>query len=145
MKIRIRKIFDGKYTVGLCDNLPNCYVQSVDENQVIIRLRRAIEIYRKNCELRNQSLPEEPEKPILDKKIRFETISTAQLLKIFQRMNYHVEYSNHESVLMINSNFPFNRVHIPNSQDISPLIISKLLGRHNTIWIGRQMNIFSTG
>jgi len=145
MKIRIRKFFDGRYNVGFCDNLPSCYVQSLNETDVAIRLRRAIEIYRKNCELNDQTIPVEADNPILDKKIRFETISTDQLLKIFQRMNYHVEYRNHESVLLSNSNFPFNRVHVPNTDDISPLIISKLFGKHNTYWIGLQTKIYSTG
>lgn len=145
MKIRIRKVFDGKYFVGFCENLPSCYVQSVNENDILVRLRRAIEIYRKNCELRNQVLPEEHERPILDKKIRFETISSVQLLKVFQRMHYHQEYSNHESILLINSNFPFNRIHIPNTEDISPVIVSKIFGKNNTFWIGKRMNISSTG
>lgn len=145
MKIRIQKIFDGKYAVGFCDNLPSCYVQSREEHDIVVRLRRAIELYRKNCELRNQSLPDEYERPILDKKIRFETISSAQLVKIFQRMHYHLEYSNHESILLINSNFPFNRVHIPRTEDLSPVIVAKIFGKQNTIWVNKRAQMSSTG
>lgn len=138
-------MFDGKHHVGYCENLPSCYVQSENENEILVRLRRAIEIYRKNCELRNQTLQHENDRPILNKKIRFETISSEQLVKILHSMHYHLEYSNHESMLLINSNFPFNRIHIPRSEDLSPLIISKIFGKQNTFWIGKRMNISSTG
>jgi len=138
MKVIFHKEFDGTYYVGSCENLPGCYEQASSPEELMSRLRRAIELYRKSYVTRKQELPTTFDKPIIDKPIRFHSISIEQLKKILQKFNYHLEYEDNESTLFFNANFPFNRVHLPNSTNISYLIISKIFGRENVIYINHE-------
>lgn len=136
MKIAVEKDFDGKHYVGCCMNVPGCYVQTSDPDNIDAKLEYALEIYLDNCIKRNQPFPNENDKPVLDVRVRFDTVSSEQLVKIFRRYHYYVDYMDSHVILLINSNFPFNRVLIPNSKSISPLIITKIFGRENINYIG---------
>jgi len=138
MKIIIKKEFDGKNYIGSCENLPGCYAQSESSDQIVVKLRKAIEIYRKSYSKRNQTLPNLYDNPVIDRKIRFNSISASQLSKILTRNNYHFEYKDDEFYLFLNSNFPFNRLLIPNEEDLSPMIISKIFGKENIIYINND-------
>lgn len=138
MKIIIKKEFDGKHYIGSCENLPSCYTQSDSSEQIIVKLRKAIELYRKSYSKRNQTLPNLYDSPIIDRKIRFNSISANQLSKILIRSNYHIEYKDDEFFLFLNSNFPFNRLLIPNEEELSPMIISKIFGKENIIYINNN-------
>ena len=138
MKISVEKEFDGVYYVACCTNVPGCYIQSDNSEKLNSDLEYGLEVYLENCVKRNQPFPNEMDKPVLDVRIRFETISTEQLIKIFKRYHYYVEYRDQRLVLFLNSEFPFNRVLIPNSEFISPLIISRIFGKANTIYISKQ-------
>lgn len=145
MKIIVKKEFDGKNYIGSCENLPSCYVQSTLSENLVIELRKAIELYRKSYSKRNQSLPTAYDFPIIDRKIRFNKISSIQLADVLLRNNYHFESKDSDSLLFINSNFPFNRIHIPNVSELSPLIISKIFGKENIIFINKsQLKINSS-
>ncbi len=145
MKIIVKKEFDGRSYIGSCENLPSCYVQSESSEGVVIELRKAIELYRKSYTKRNQALPTSYDFPIIDRKIRFNRISSNQLAKILIKNNYHLETQDSDSLLFINSNFPFNRIHIPNISELSPKIISKIFGKENIIFINKnQLKINSS-
>ena len=145
MKIIVKKEFDGKYYIGSCENLPGCYAQADSSEKLLIELRKAIELYRKSYINRSQPLPNTFDAPVIDRKIRFNKISTSQLIKIFERSNYHIESTDNDSILMINSNFPFNRIHIPDVDELSPLIVSKIFGKENIIFINKnQLRINSS-
>jgi len=136
MKIAVEKEFDGKYHVACCTNVPGCYVQTKDSTTLDAELKYALEVYIKNCVQRNQPFPNENDRPVIDIRIRFDVLSSNQLIKIFKRFNYHVDYMDHSSVLFLNSEFPFNRIHIPRSNEVSPLIVRRILGKENTIYVG---------
>lgn len=135
MKITIKREFDGKYYVGSAAYLPGCYVQSRSGMEIPAFIRKAISLYQKSYQSRNQSLPMEEDHPILNIKIRFDCISTEQIRNILKTHNFHKEYEDQDSLLMVNSNFPFDRVHLPQSDDISPLIVQKIFGKGNTIYV----------
>jgi len=135
MKISIKKEFDGILYAGSCENVPSCYVQAKNPETITKFMKHALELYKKNCEQRYQTMPNEPEKPILDIKIKFSTLSTNQLIIILKRQNYHVEYSDNISVLLLNSNFPFNRIHLPQTDQLSPIIVKKIFSEQNTTYV----------
>ncbi|MBN1407279.1 MAG: hypothetical protein JW956_05800 [Calditrichaceae bacterium] len=138
MKISVEKEFDGVNYVASCTNVPGCYMQSDHPKELDNDLEYGLEVYLENCLKRNQPFPNEIDKPVLDVRIRFETISAEQLIKIFKRYHYYVDYKDHRVILFLNSEFPFNRVLIPNNEFISPLIISRIFGKSNTIYVGNQ-------
>ena len=138
MKIIVKKEFDGKNFVGSCENLPSCYTQASSAEELIVELRRAIELYRKSLVSRNQPIPNSFDMPVLDKKIRFHTISSEQLTSILLKSHYHLEYNDDKSILFLNTKFPFNRIHIPRVSQVSPLLITKLFGKENVIFINKD-------
>lgn len=113
-------------------------MQVANQQDLDFELEYALEVYLKNCVKRNQPFPNEIDKPILDVHIRFETISSDQLIKIFKRYHYFVEHEDDRVVLFLNSEFPFNRVLIPKSETISPLIITRIFGKINTHYVGNH-------
>lgn len=138
MKIIVKKEFDGKNYIGSCENLPSCYAQSINVEELLAELRKAIELYRKSYLNRNQPLPSENDTPVIDRKIRFNKISSNQLGAILEKNNYHMEYQDNNSQLFINSGYPFNRIHIPNAEELSPMLISKIFGKENIIYINKN-------
>lgn len=138
MKISLEKEYDGHYWIASCTNVPGCYVQSENPDFIVEKLKSALEVYLKNCVQRNQPFPNERDRPVLDIRLRFDRISSDQLIKIFKRFNYHLDYQDEQSVLVLNSEFPFNRVHFPRSNNLSPLIIRRIFGQKNTIYVGAQ-------
>lgn len=138
MKVSIKKEFDGNFHVASCGNIPGCYVQAADNEDINQKLRDALLVYRRSCLNRNQPIPNESDRPVLNLKIRFDALSTDQLVKIFQKNNYHIEYKDKDSVLMQNSAYPFNRVHLPRTNFVSPLIVKKIFGDENTVFVGRN-------
>jgi predicted RNase H-like HicB family nuclease len=145
MKIIVKKEFDGKYYIGSCENLPSCYAQSESSEKLLPELRKAIELYRKSYLSRSQSLPNSFDTPVIDRKIRFNKISTSQLVKILERNSYHIESKDNDAILLINSNYPFNRIHIPDTDELSPMIVSKIFGKENIIYLNKnQLRINSS-
>jgi len=138
MKISVEKEFDGHYYVACCTNVPGCYLQSENPENLDIDLEYGLEVYLENCLKRNHPFPNESDKSVLDVRIRFETISSEQLVKIFKRYHYYVDHHDNRIILFLNSEFPFNRVLIPNVVSISPLIIRKIFGKANTNYVGKQ-------
>ena len=133
MKILFKKEFDGKFHTGACENVPGCFVQANDEESLKSCFLRALQLIKQNSEERNQPFPSGRDHPLFDMRIRFKTLSTEQLVKIFVSKNYHIEFINVESILLLNSDYPFNRVHLPRTNNLSPLIIQKIFGKENTI------------
>ncbi len=137
MKILFKKEFDGKIHTGTCENVPGCFVQADDAETLKARFLRAVQLIKQNCEERNQPFPTGRDRQLFDIRIRFKTLSTDQLVKIFEKKNYHIEFENIESVLMLNSDYPFNRVHLPRAESLSPQLVQKIFGKENTIHIGQ--------
>ena len=106
--------------------------------QIPLLMKNASTIFINSFRDKNQVISCEEEKPIFDLKIRFEQISTNQIKNLLKVRNYYIEHQDRNSLLMVNSNFPFNRVHLPQTDDLSPLIIQKLVGRKNTIFVRSQ-------
>lgn len=150
MKILIKKEFDGNFYIGSCENIPGCYVQSRHENEISTKVKRALLLIKRNCEERNQHFPSGIDKPLFDIRIRFEELSTEQLIKFFEHQKYHMEYVDAESVILMNTSYPFNLVHLPRAQYLSPLLIRKIFGEKNTVYVGSKdmkysSSISSTG
>ncbi len=142
MKVIIKKEFDGHTYVGSCENLRGCYAQSSSPEELMIHMREAIELYRKSYAARSQPLPHDADQPILDKKIRFNVISTQQMAGLLQKCAYHLEHGDARHYLFRNTKFPFNRLVLPNVPKLSPLIISKIFGKENVIYVNKkQMNV----
>ena len=138
MKIRIKKEFDGTYFVAYCLNLQGCYVQAPTEAELTKRLQHAFNLYKSSYEQHGQQIPDLPDKPLINIRIRFTEISTMQLVKVFKQRNYYVEFEDEYAVLMVNTDFPFNRVHLPKFNSLSRLIIQRIFGDKNTIYIPKS-------
>ncbi len=138
MKIIIKKEFDGLFYVGSCENIPGCYVQSRTSGDIHQKIKQAIAIIKRNCDERSQQFPVGTDQPLFDTRIRFDVLTTDQLVKFFEHQKYHLEYIDSQSVLLMNSSFPFNRVHLPRTDQLSPLIVQKIFGADNTIYVGRK-------
>ncbi len=142
MKVIIKKEYDGSHYIGSCENLPGCYTQADTAEELMTLTRRAIELYRKSYADRNQPLPNTHDRPALNKKIRFHVISSTQLTVLLQKSGYHLEHQDDKLILFRNMHFPFNRLVIPNTPALSPLIISKIFGKENVIYVNKkQLNI----
>ncbi len=140
MKIVIKKEFDGIWYLGSCDNIPGVYVQGLREQDINIKIKRALALIKNNCDTHRQPFPSGFDKPLFDIRIRFETLSTEKLIKFFEHQKYHLDYIDQESVILINASYPFNRVHLPRVNHLSPLLIQKIFGLQNTIYVGRNKN-----
>jgi len=135
MKVSIKKEFDGSRHVASCENVPGCYVQAATKEELMAYIKRAFNLYKKSCNMRNKSIPFEQDHSVLNIRLRYAQISTIQLIKIFQERNYHIDYRDDYSVVLFNSDFPFNVIHLPVSHSVSPLIISKIFGEKNAVHI----------
>jgi len=144
MKIIIKKEFDGRNYIGTCENIPGCYVQAQNEDKLKINIMRALKIIKQSCAQRNQPFPNGKDRPLFDVRIRFDSLSTDKLVRFFESRNYHIEYIDEKSVLLLNSDFPFNYVHLPRFDRLSPLLIQKIFGKENTIHIDRKGMKLST-
>jgi len=144
MKIVIKKEFDGNLYIGSCENIPGCYVQTRQEKDLSPKIKRALMLIKRNCEERKQPFPSGLDKPLFDIRIRFDELSTEQLVKFFEHQKYHLEYIDEESLLVMNVSYPFNLVHLPRVHHLSPLLIQKIFGEQNTIYVGsREMKLNS--
>jgi len=139
MKIQVTKKFDGKFYVALCDNIPGCYVQTDNLNELDDYLRLAIEIYSKSCRSRNQEIPQEIDHPVLSRQIRFNHFSATHLAQMLSHSGFHTEYEDTHFILMHNNTYPFNRVIFPRANYISHLIIERIFGRKNIIYDNEEM------
>jgi len=136
MKITIKIEFDGRFYIGSCENIPGCYVQARKSDEINLKIKRALTVVKRNCDERSQSFPTGPDRPLFDTRIRFDELSTDQLVKFFEHQKYHLEFIDEESVLVMNSSYPFNRIHLPRVDRLSPLLVQKLFGKENTIYVG---------
>lgn len=141
MKIKIKKEFDGHSFVAYCENVPNVYVQAPDKETLNQRLSKALALLKHITTTRNQPFPIGEDKPLFDIRIRFDTLSTEKLIDVFKKRNYHIEYEDQDSVVLMNSAFPFNRVHLPQTHRLSPVIIRRLFGTENAIYVGSRHNL----
>ncbi len=138
MKLIVKKEFDGRSFVAYCENVPGIYVQAPNRDLLDKRLKKALALIKHFCEERNQPFPTGKDKPIFNLRIKFNTLPTNKLLELFKKENYHIEYSDHESVVLMNSSFPFNHVHLPVTEHLSPIIVRKLFGSNNVIYVGKN-------
>ncbi len=141
MKIKVKKEFDGHSFVAFCENVPNVYVQAPDKETLNQRLSKALALLKHITTTRNQPFPQGEDKPVFDIRIRFDTLSTEKLIEVFKKRNFHIEYEDQDSVILMNSSFPFNRVHLPQSHRLSPVIIRRLFGSENAIYVGGRPNL----
>ena len=141
MKIRVKKEFDGHSFVAFCENVPNVYVQAPDKETLTLRLNKALALLKHNTSVRNQPFPFGEEKPLFNVRIRFDSLSTEKLVELFKKYNYHVEYEDQDSVILMNSSYPFNRVHLPQTKRLSPVIVRRIFGAENTIYLGSRQNL----
>ncbi len=138
MKIIVKKEFDGQSYIAYCENVPGIYVQAPNRSMLDQRLKKALVLIKRFCEERNQPFPSGVDKPIFNIRIKFNVLPTHKLLDLFKREKYHVEYEDHESVVLMNSFFPFNYVHLPVTESLSPIIVRKLFGTNNAIYVGKS-------
>lgn len=144
MKIVIKKEFDGTWYHAFCENIPGIYVQTLQEQELNTKMKRALTLIRNNCDSHRQPFPSGFDKPLFDIRIRFDKLTTDQLVKFFENQKYHVDYIDQESVILVNASYPFNRIHLPRVSQLSPLLVQKIFGEQNTIYTGGEMNMLNT-
>jgi hypothetical protein len=140
MKFSVKIEFDGKYVVGYVPNICGCYVQALKIQDITPLMKLAIETYRDNYKLRMEPFSPESEKPKFNIKIKIQNINSDQLGGFFRKNNYTRESSNKYFHLYRKSQFPFDRILIPNSKYISQLILKKLFGSENVTIIKSEGN-----
>ncbi len=138
MKIIVKKEFDGRSYVAYCENVPGVYVQAPSRELLDKRLKKALSLIKHFCQERNQPFPSGKDKPIFDVRIKFNSLSTQKLIDLFRKKNYHIEYNDSESIVLMNSSFPFNHVHLPVTNHLSPIIVRKLFGHDRAIYVGKN-------
>lgn len=131
MKYSVKIEFDGKYVVGYVPNICGCYVQALKIQDISPLMKLAIEMYRDNYNIRMEPFSPESEKPKFKQTIKITNISTEQLGIFFRKNQYSRETSNRYFQLYRKTQFPFDRILIPNVKIISPLILKKLFGAEN--------------
>lgn len=141
MKIKVQKEFDGRSYVAFCQNVPNVYVQAPSKELLDKRINKALALIKYTASERNQPFPVGEDKPLFNIRIRFDSLSTDALINLFKRHNYHVEYEDNDSVILMNSSYPFNRVHLPKTNHLSPVIVRRLFGSNNTVYVGAPNNL----
>jgi predicted RNase H-like HicB family nuclease len=140
MKFSVKIEFDGKYVVGYVPQLAGCYAQAFKIQDLSPLMKFAIEMYRDNYKMRMEPFTPETEKPKFKESIKFNSMSADQLGSYLRKYAYTRESSNKYFHLYRKSSFPFDRIIIPNSSEISPLIIKKLFGAENVTVIKSQDN-----
>ena len=142
MKFSIKIEFDGNKVIGFVPKLSACYVQAAKIQDIAALMKMAIGIYKDNYESRREPFSPEIERPKINHKIKFQTISANQLANILRRFSYKNEFANNYFILFRKTVFPFDRIILPNTNDISPLIIRKLFGVDNVTVIRSEKNNF---
>jgi len=133
MRFQIRIEFDGKNYVASCGNLTGCYVQSESEEAVRNLIEDAIYMYRENYLKRHEPLLPGKDTPQLNHRIKFRKISSNQLSAILKRERYRLDIATEQVLLFRMIEFPFNRLLIPNTKELSPMIIQKIFGEQNVV------------
>ena len=131
MKFSVKIEFDGKYVVGYVPNLSGCYIQALKIQDITPLMKIAIEMYRDNYKLRMEPFSSEKEKPKFNQPIKIQKLSADQLGNFFRKNSYSRESTNKYFHLYRKSQFPFDRILIPVTNEISPLILKKLFGAEN--------------
>ncbi len=140
MKFSVKIEFDGKYVVGYVPQLSGCYAQALKIQDLSPLMRLAIETYRDNYKLRMEPFSPEVEKPKFKESLKITSINADQLGNYFRKNSYIRESSNKYFQLYRKSQFPFDRILIPNVNKISPLILKKLFGAENVTVIKSEGN-----
>lgn len=142
MKFAVKIEFDGKYVVGYVPDIGACYIQALNIKDITPLMKMAIEIYRDNYKMRMEPFTPEREKPKFKEFIQFSSIDSEKLGSHFRKNSYTCESSTKYFHLYRKSQFPFDRILIPNVKDISPLIVKKLFGAENVSVIKSESNKF---
>jgi len=144
MKIVIKKEFDGNLYIGASENIPGIYVQAHQEKNISLHYKRALSLIKKICEDRSLPFPSGNESTLFDMRIRFDELSTEKLIKFFEHQKYHLEFIDEDSAILMNSSYPFNLVHLPRTNHLSPVLVSKIFGEENTIYVGSRELKYTT-
>jgi hypothetical protein len=140
MKFSVKIEFDGKYVVGYIPNICGCYVQALKIQDISPLMKLAIEMYRDNYKFRMEPFSPEKEKPKFNQPIKVTIIDTEKLGTFFRKHLYSRETSNRYFQLYRKTQFPFDRILIPNVKILSPLILKKLFGSENVSVIKNEGN-----
>lgn len=140
MKFSVKIEFDGKYVVGYVPNLSGCYVQALKIQDITPLMKMAIETYRDNYKLRMEPFSPEKERPKFNQPIKIQKLGAEQLGTFFRKNSYNREASNKYFHLYRKSIFPFDRILIPITNEISPLILKKLFGSENVKLVKSEGN-----
>jgi len=140
MKFSVKIEFDGKYVVGYVPNLSGCYVQALKIQDITPLMKIAIETYRDNYKLRMEPFSPEKERPKFNQPIKIKKLGADQLGTFFRKNSYSREASNKYFHLYRKSQFPFDRILIPVTSEISPLILKKLFGSENVKVVKSEEN-----
>ncbi len=142
MKFSVKMEFDGKWVIGFIPNLCGCYVQAHKIQEIAPLMKSAIEIYRDNFKTRMETFSAEKEQPKINMKIQFQNFSITQLENILRRHSYNMEFNGKFFKLFRKADFPFDRILIPNTADLSPLILKKIFGAKNVIQLPKKEKSF---
>lgn len=142
MKFSAKIEFDGNWIVGFIPNLCGCYVQAKDIKDIAPLMKLAVEIYRDNYKSRMEPFAPEKERPKINLQIQFQNISSNQLENILRRHGFNLEFTGSFCLLFRKTDYPFDRLLIPKTIDISRLILNKIFGSKNVIQLSSKENTF---
>jgi hypothetical protein len=140
MKFSVKIEFDGKFVVGYVPALGGCYAQAFKIHDLSPLMKFAIEMYRDNYKLRMEPFSPEAERPKFKESIKISSMSADQLGSYLKKHSYARESTNKYFQLYRKANFPFDRIIIPNANEISPLILKKIFGAENVTVVKREDN-----
>lgn len=143
MKYSAKIEIDGTTVVGYIPKLGGCYVQANRIQDISPLMKIAIKAYIDNYNSRMEPFFPEPEHPKINHKIQFFNLSSNQLGNILKQFTYTKELHTKYFHLYRKGIFPFDRILIPNTNIISPLIIKKIFGSNNVIVLKEEENQFS--
>jgi hypothetical protein len=140
MKYSVKIEFDGKHVVGYVPQISGCYVQALKIQDLTPLMKYAIETYRDNYKLRMEPFSPEVERPKFNEPLKITGLDADQLGNYFRKNSYIRESTNKYFQLYRKSQFPFDRILIPNVKRISPLILKKLFGAENVTVVKSEGN-----
>lgn len=134
MKFDYKLEIKNGVTIGYFPLIRNCYIQTNDTDNAKPLLKRAYSIYKSSYEARKENFYPDPETPAIQARLKNNTISTLQLSTLLRKFDYTIEEYHEDFVLFRNDNLPFNRILVPNTSVLSPMIVDKIFSDKRKIF-----------
>jgi hypothetical protein len=131
MKYQIEIVHDGTLWIAFSASFSGCFVQSAKKEELAGMMQQAMMAFRQSFTEHNEPFAPDSSIPSMRHHLTFRKMSANQLVKILKMEHYRVDHSDEQFLIFRNIEFPFNRVLVPNSNKLSPVIIRKIFGERN--------------